>query len=513
VSAAGRHAGSGMLRAPLLVKEIRTRLRARTVVISGNLYVLALCTVVLLGLLGGGSVGEALGWQIGSSLFKTLTYTQALLMLFVSPLVAASAVTGEVEQKTWDSLRAAPVTPRKIIAAKLSAATGVFLMLIFVSLPVASISFILGGVAPVDLLVVYSYTVFCTLTVGAMGLYWSTRFERSIASIPAATVTAVLVLIVSSPASEMNLRSLAMICPTEFLSATYSDAPVAFFGLECPPWVPALALLAALFACLVIASVTRLADERRRRHALRRAALLVLLALVAVFSAGEQVTADLTEPAARQAVGSIATQLLVVWMAAALWIGSSVPVTLGEPRRGPGRILTAPAGYVLLIFAACAPAVVASLIVCRAGAGLWRSSFLVFAGPAFMSSLTWALLARWLAGNSGSMRRFVGLACASVLALVIVVAPFAVLSAMADASENGEPAAVQFASLLSPLTAIWHSTGAGMYVRNLKAVTGLLGKDGPALATGAIFMASALALLARDIAAGRRPAPRGTGPA
>ncbi|MBM4148478.1 MAG: ABC transporter permease [Lentisphaerae bacterium] len=507
MSAANNNA-SGLFRDPLLLKELRTRMRARTVVAAGNLYVVALCAVVMAGLLVGGGIGEALGWEIGSTLFRTLVYTQAFLMLFVSPLVAASAVTGEVEQKTWDSLRAAPVTPGRVMGAKLAAAIACFLMLIVVSLPISSISFILGGVAPSDMLAAYVYTILCTGAAGAMGLYWSTRFERSIASIPAATITAVMVLILASPAQAAGLQALVMTCPSQFISAMTSDTAVPFFGLECPAWIPSFLFLCAMSVCLVTAAVVRITDASRRSHVLRRAMLLLFAALVMLFMVGEQFVAVTRDEMLKVPFSSAATRLLVLWLIAGLWVGASVPVTTSRTPKGAAALLTAPAGFMLLLFLVSLPAFGAGMAICGGGARAWAEMLAVLGGPVFLSTLAWTLLAQRLSGVTGrKTRRFIGLGIASFVSVALVVAPFVAISIITAASEDGVPAAVQYIALLSPLTPVWHGSGAASHTVHLKAVVAALGPGGPVFVTGGLYAAAAMALL---VPAGWRKLRRGS---
>ena len=121
---------SAILQDPLLIKEFRTRMRARTVLIVELLYIVAICGIVFLGYLFTRSREDAPGWELGSALFRTITYVQAVLMFFVSPLVSASAISGEKEQKTFDSLCVTPVSPRRILVTKLVAALGCFVVLI-----------------------------------------------------------------------------------------------------------------------------------------------------------------------------------------------------------------------------------------------------------------------------------------------------------------------------------------------------------------------------------------------
>lgn len=503
-------------RDPLLVKEFRTRLRARTALIVEELYVCALGAVALLTMLGGGFDQPA--WEAGSSLFTTLAYSQAVLLLFVAPLVAASAVSGEKEQKTYDSLMVTPVSPLRVALAKLASVMAVFVILMAVSLPFAAAAYLLGGVSPRALAVGWAYTLVLTGAAGAMGLYWSTRFERSIASIPAAAVCAVLLGVIGPVFMDGGPLVLGAASPVVVLKNVFDGGMTRLFGAAVPAWPLVFALLGAAAAGLTAATVQRLRFEADRRYLWMRAfgwlTWMLLVAGLLGDAAGEGAAESVQ--AARKVWGQTVATVLGGLAVLAPWIGANLPVIRSErrhARRGAmarlaARLLTGPVGFPLLLAAGACALLAAvrravgplNLPVAAAVSGL----LCVLVTPAMLG-----LLAFRLADRRTVRARFIGFALACVLTFVLTVGPWIVYMA-SGAGEGGKPEWAQWVGLLSPFTAVAALSMPHEWATTVPRVVAVLGNAGP-WAVAPAFALALLALLAlplypsgaRGLAAGR----------
>jgi ABC-type transport system involved in multi-copper enzyme maturation permease subunit len=445
-------------RDPLLVKEFRNRLRARTVVTVQVLYVCALCVVLLLTLLGGGRAQPA--WEAGASLFSMLVFTQAMLLLFVTPLVSASAVSGEKETKTFDSLMVTPVSPRRVALLKLAAVMAVFVILLAVSLPFAAAAFILGGVSTGDLLTAWCYTLLLSGAMGALGLYWSTRFDRSIASIPAAAVCAVLLGVVLPNFVDDGPMVLAGLSPTLFLENLFAGGKVQLFGRALPLWWLTFGLLLTLLGWWASAAVQRLRFERERSYRAARVFSLCAWALLLIGLLGETVAPAGragTPAQAREQLSSALEMVTVLLLAVAPWVGASLPVIRSERLRGmrerlPARLaatmLTQPAGYTLKLGGMAA----AMVAVVAWQAGPLRTPLavpcLAVLGT-LLAAVCWALFSFRLSDRRGNRGRFIGLGAAYLLTACAVLAPSIVLEGL-GAPAGGTPVWLQYAAVLSP---------------------------------------------------------------
>lgn len=493
-------------RDPLLLKECRTRLRARTVLIVELLYVCALCGVTLLTLLAGGRSRPS--WEAGAALFSTLAYTQAMILLFVTPLVSASAVSGEKEQKTFDSLMVTPVSPRRMVLAKLAAVLGVFAVLLAVSVPFAAVAYILGGVSLRALAVAWSYTLLLTVVMGALGMYWSTRFDRSIASIPAAAVCAVLVGVVLPIFCDSGPEILKVASPTLFLGNLFQSGRMQWFGLQAPFWVLAFTLLAAAFGGVLSATIQRMRFAEERRYLTMRAFGLAAWFVFVAGLLGELATGPCERPSeAREQVSKALTTLFVLLALLAPWVGSSLPVIRsgGAPscprpsvrERVLSALLTQPVGFMTLL--AGSGCLVWGAVWLTAGKlQLPANAPLLTVLGAVLASLAWALLAFRLSDRRTLRGRFIGMSVAYVVAAVFIVAPYVVFSSIAR-HVGDTRISLQAISLLSPMSA---ATLLG--AAHALAKTGVAGLAGTVGGTGVWAIAPAfygllLAILALPI--------------
>lgn len=483
---------------PLLLKEIRIRMRARTVLIVENLYVIAICMTVLLSFVLAGNLREVLGWELGKSVFQTMIYAQAFLMLFVSPLVTASAVTMEREEKTFDSLWATPVSPRRIIGAKLAAALSCFLMLVLVSLPLISICFILGGVGPEDILKAYALTILCVVAAGAMGLYWSTVFQRSIASIPASAICVVVVVVFAPMLAHMNLTSVALISPTVFLNGLYEDLEIVFFGMPCPFWIPSATFLLLIFAYLVLAATIRLHFPTERRYFLSRLLSFFLFVCLCAFVMGEKAVPCEQPAEARRCLARVSGTLLAMLSLFAIWIGANMAVSRSEGNRGREKKFSAanivrslfvsgPAFVCLLILGA-APFVAGTIKV----VGPLKIPILVvwaaYFGVIGLSVVSWTLLSARLADGKTAKRRFIGMAVSYLIAAVIVVAS-PVISGVINTKKGNIPACIQYVTLISPAPSIQQLSDPLWFTEQCPAAARVLGNYAPIWVTACIYVA------------------------
>jgi len=168
---------------PIVVKELRSRMRGARA--------FAILTAVLL-VLGGASYvlyrivlttsrysSMPLSPQIGQALFVGLAFLELMMVAFVTPAVTAGAVSGEQEKQTYEMLLATPLRPGAILRGKLVASLGYVFLLIFAAVPMASVVFIFGGVAPRELLKALAVVTCVAVMLGVVGVFFSAWLGRT----------------------------------------------------------------------------------------------------------------------------------------------------------------------------------------------------------------------------------------------------------------------------------------------------------------------------------------------
>jgi ABC-type transport system involved in multi-copper enzyme maturation permease subunit len=120
--------------------------------------------------------------QVGSAVFTALAVVQLALVCLFTPAVAASAISGERERQTLDVLLVTCVSSFGIVWGKLVASVAFIVVLILAALPLFATVFLFGGIDATQFAVVQLLTVSTALAIGAVSLFLSTLFRRTLAA-------------------------------------------------------------------------------------------------------------------------------------------------------------------------------------------------------------------------------------------------------------------------------------------------------------------------------------------
>lgn len=168
---------------PVLARESRVRMRGWKAPALITLYVAVLGFIAWFILAVTRAVGQTFAPELGGIIFAMLGIAQFALLVFSAPGLTAGAIAGEREKQTLDLLLITRMTPFQVVTGKLWAAVAFSLLLMFASLPVYSLLFLMGGISMTHLAqttMVYIVTVFL---LGALGLYFSSVFRRTQAAV------------------------------------------------------------------------------------------------------------------------------------------------------------------------------------------------------------------------------------------------------------------------------------------------------------------------------------------
>ena len=173
-----------LVKNPLIVKDGLSRVRTWRAPAVIALYLAVLGLVVYGGLtvqlaFFRGGFGFA---QVGRNVFTAIAQVQLGLVCLFGPAVAAGAISGERERQTLDVLMVSSMPPWAIIWGKLVASVAFILLLITAALPVFATVFFLGGIDFEQFLISQLVTVTTALSIGAVSLFLSVLFQRTLAS-------------------------------------------------------------------------------------------------------------------------------------------------------------------------------------------------------------------------------------------------------------------------------------------------------------------------------------------
>jgi ABC-2 type transport system permease protein len=188
VSAKRRHSlGERFRRNPVVVKEMRARMRGNRAFILLTVYLGLLGLIVALIYFAFSQSTSAMNSvsdrQIfGKAIFGILVFMQLLTISFVSPALTAGAISMEREHQTYDLLRTTLLTGRALVMGKFFSGLLFILLMLFAALPLQSLAFLFGGVAPEEFIIATILLVVSAIAFCAAGVFFSSFIKRTLIS-------------------------------------------------------------------------------------------------------------------------------------------------------------------------------------------------------------------------------------------------------------------------------------------------------------------------------------------
>lgn len=184
---------------PVMLKELRERMRgARSfAVISVYLGLMSAFAVLLFLINAPINLGltTSVSGDLGRAMFNGIVGLQLLLIIFIAPAFTSGAVTGERERKTYDLLQITLLPRPSFIIGKLESALGYIFLLLLAAIPLQGIAFLFGGVTEIELALAFVILVVTAITLGTVGLFFSTLVERTLTASVRAYTLALAILI------------------------------------------------------------------------------------------------------------------------------------------------------------------------------------------------------------------------------------------------------------------------------------------------------------------------------
>ena len=113
-------------------------------------------------------------------LYALLAGLQFALVMISVPAQTAGSISGERERQTLDLLLVTKMSTPSIIIGKLLASMAFTLLTIFATLPVFGIVFYFGGTTVVDLLTVMAFILSVAFMLGAISIFFSCLYKRTV---------------------------------------------------------------------------------------------------------------------------------------------------------------------------------------------------------------------------------------------------------------------------------------------------------------------------------------------
>ena len=175
-----------LIRNPITIKELRSRMRGRRAFVVLTVYLLVMSGFIALVYLAYAS--SATGpygpdpRQAGKVVFGALLGVQVVLVTLIGPSFTAGSISGERERQTYDLLRTTLLTANAFVMGKLVSALSYVFLLILAAIPLQSIAFLLGGVSLVELVLSQILVFVAAVTFALYGLFCSTTLRTTMAA-------------------------------------------------------------------------------------------------------------------------------------------------------------------------------------------------------------------------------------------------------------------------------------------------------------------------------------------
>lgn len=140
---------------PVLSRELRERMRTGRAFVVVGIFLLLLTLTAYLVYQGATTTGQieidlARQTRLGRDLYEWVLFVMLALVLFFVPGLTAGTIAGERERQTLLPLQVTLLRPRGILVGKVLASMSFMLLLLFASLPVMMVAYLLGGIRPLD---------------------------------------------------------------------------------------------------------------------------------------------------------------------------------------------------------------------------------------------------------------------------------------------------------------------------------------------------------------------------
>jgi len=174
---------------PIVKKDIRVASRSIKLSLGVCIYELCLALILFLTLsIIGLSTNN--NYYYPDNIFQSMIYifpvlgiTQVGIVALITPILTASAISGERERQTFDIMLTTCLTPFHIIVGKVATAVIRVLLYVVASIPIMSLSFVIGGITWMTLFWYLVCITILAILAGSIGIFCSSLCSKTITSV------------------------------------------------------------------------------------------------------------------------------------------------------------------------------------------------------------------------------------------------------------------------------------------------------------------------------------------
>jgi hypothetical protein len=274
---------------PILLRELRRRMRGRGLTYGIITYIVAMAisTILVILVYTPSSLGQSNVEMLsqmrltGERIFQWITWIQSALVLILAPAITAGLTTTEKERQTFDFLRVTTITRWMYILGCFLSTTFYVMLALICALPLIALSFLYGGVALDDVLRTFLQLLTMSCLLSSVGLFVSSICEKT-RNAQGIVVGMIFALFFLSLFLLMQIKFVFAGATTVAADEEAMAGQLIFLmGLGLPMWVFSALILIILTGFFLLLAARKLFDPEDTRALSHLQFALVLAAVLA----------------------------------------------------------------------------------------------------------------------------------------------------------------------------------------------------------------------------------------
>ncbi|MBR1736576.1 MAG: hypothetical protein IJ736_06115 [Firmicutes bacterium] len=177
---------------PILRKEMKTSFRKHKIFTGTAIYVFAIMSLAAMIIIPGSILAnDSSAPTVSMVAYGLVSALQLFLVYVIVPAISGSAISGERERQTLDTLLMTKMTGKDIVKGKLMSSLMVVGLMLFAAMPVYGVIFYYGGIDIIGFIMTMVFIMAHAFYVGNIALYLSAKMKKSIV----ATITTYAMII------------------------------------------------------------------------------------------------------------------------------------------------------------------------------------------------------------------------------------------------------------------------------------------------------------------------------
>lgn len=166
---------------PVLRRELKTSMRSWKNFLAIMFYLIVMLGVMIIFWFSNNYNYSSIGITLSDTVYfyVGMASVQLAFILFISPAITASSISGERERQTLDLMLLTKMKPISIVTGKLMASLSIIILMIVTSMPIFALVMNYGGVSLLQIVEVSLLFILIACSMGSAGIFFSSLFKKT----------------------------------------------------------------------------------------------------------------------------------------------------------------------------------------------------------------------------------------------------------------------------------------------------------------------------------------------